>query len=195
MCHHPTSIEHFIEYGVCETCQSQNYLKRRDAKFRYCDCGEPSSYGHYYKHGCCAPCKKIQQKIRRETLNVHDEIKTTRKTIPKTLRNQVWKKSFETLKGICPVCESNEIEAFDFHCGHMISVKNGGTDTLDNLLAICSQCNLSMGSTNMDEFKIKYFPNEQKNRTVELEETIMILNQEIINMKQMMLIMMNKQKQ
>lgn len=193
MCNHPTSDGHYIEYGVCESCQEQNYLKRKAGKSLVCSCVKSSSYAHYYKYGSCAACKKIQQELRRSSINPYYEqkiIKTTRKSIPKTLRNQVWKKSFETLKGICPVCNITEIEAFDFHCGHIISVKDGGTDTLDNLIAVCSQCNLSMSSMNLNEFKQQFFPVNSKSKINELEETINILNQEIINMKQMIMIMM-----
>ena len=34
--------------------------------------------------------------------------------------------------------------------------KNGGEAKVDNIRPICSDCNLSMGSTNMDVFMEKY---------------------------------------
>lgn len=43
-----------------------------------------------------------------------------------------------------------------FHCGHIIRQVNGGTSTIDNLIPLCVLCNLSMGKTNLDEFKEKY---------------------------------------
>jgi DNA-directed RNA polymerase alpha subunit len=36
--------------------------------------------------------------------------------------------------------------------------KNNGSTTLDNLRPICSQCNLSMATCNLNDFKNKYFP-------------------------------------
>lgn len=43
-----------------------------------------------------------------------------------------------------------------FHCGHVISEKNNGEITVDNLRPICQNCNSSMGTTDMDEFISKY---------------------------------------
>jgi len=35
---------------------------------------------------------------------------------------------------------------FDFQCGHNVPESKGGSTTLQNLVPICSRCNLSMGS-------------------------------------------------
>jgi hypothetical protein len=51
----------------------------------------------------------------------------------------------------------NIISQHIFECGHVISEKNGGNVTLDNLRPICSSCNKSMGVMNLEEFKSKYF--------------------------------------
>jgi 5-methylcytosine-specific restriction endonuclease McrA len=45
----------------------------------------------------------------------------------------------------------------EFHCAHIISEKNGGTTTLDNLMPICAQCNTSMRTQNLIDFRNKYF--------------------------------------
>ncbi len=45
-----------------------------------------------------------------------------------------------------------EITPFTFHCGHKISEKMEVQYILNNLVAICGMCNLSMGSINYDEF-------------------------------------------
>jgi hypothetical protein len=37
----------------------------------------------------------------------------------------------------------------NFHCAHIISRADGGTDKIDNLLPICARCNLSMGKENL----------------------------------------------
>ena len=71
-----------------------------------------------------------------------------KKNIPSALRQQVWitkvGKKFETK---CKVtwCK-NRISVFDFHCGHNIPESKGGSTTLDNLIPICANCNLSMGN-------------------------------------------------
>jgi hypothetical protein len=40
----------------------------------------------------------------------------------------------------------NQITAYDFQAGHNVPESRGGATTLDNLVPICSRCNLSMGS-------------------------------------------------
>ena len=69
--------------------------------------------------------------------------------IPKALREQVWKKKMgEEFKGKCPTswCE-NTITVYDFQCGHNIPESKGGKTTIDNLIPLCSRCNLSMSNT------------------------------------------------
>ena len=68
--------------------------------------------------------------------------------IPKALREALWLKwsgkSFE-VKCHTTWCQ-NQITAYDFQAGHNIPESRGGATTLDNLVPICSRCNLSMGS-------------------------------------------------
>lgn len=79
-----------------------------------------------------------------------------RKTIPKTIRSQVWQKVFSTnLIGNC-VCCQRQISYDTFEVGHIVSVKNNGTNTIENLAPICGLCNRSMGSMNMLEFCSTY---------------------------------------
>jgi 5-methylcytosine-specific restriction endonuclease McrA len=71
-----------------------------------------------------------------------------KESIPKALREQVWLrtagKRFEIK---CPIrwCK-NRITAFEHHIGHNKPEAAGGTLHIDNLIAICARCNLSMGS-------------------------------------------------
>jgi 5-methylcytosine-specific restriction endonuclease McrA len=82
-----------------------------------------------------------------------------KKSIPKSLKKKVWDKwigpNIGRTKCIC--CKHEEIRQIEFHCGHIIAEVNGGETNVDNLRPICAQCNLSMGSMSMDEFKKKYF--------------------------------------
>jgi len=69
-------------------------------------------------------------------------------TIPKALREQVWKRYIgDRYNSKCTItwCK-NTISAFDFHVGHDIPESKGGTIEITNLHPICSRCNLSMGS-------------------------------------------------
>lgn len=85
------------------------------------------------------------------------ENESKRKHFPKTLRHRLWTSIFENnMNGFCFVC-SCTVNIDNFHAGHIISVKNGGTDNINNLRVVCSLCNLSMGTQNLEYFKNKYF--------------------------------------
>ena len=45
-----------------------------------------------------------------------------------------------------------------FEAGHIISEKDGGNLSLDNLLPICSGCNRSMSSKNLNEWINEFYP-------------------------------------
>jgi hypothetical protein len=77
----------------------------------------------------------------------------TRKTIPKKLRNEVWEKyNGRVFDGKCYCC-NDTIDVNHWECGHVKSVACGGTNCIDNLRPVCSDCNRSMGIMHMDEYK------------------------------------------
>ena len=83
--------------------------------------------------------------------NQSDNLK--RKKLSMKERKLVWEKDFkETEKGICKVCNEIEISIHTFQCGHIISHKNGGKTTIENLKPICIKCNNKMSSTNLYEY-------------------------------------------
>ena len=71
-----------------------------------------------------------------------------KKKIPRAVREAVWLhhcgRKFER-RCMTPWCKNN-ITAFDFQTGHNIPESKGGTTTVDNLVPLCSRCNLSMGN-------------------------------------------------
>jgi hypothetical protein len=88
---------------------------------------------------------------------IKNENEQKRKKIPTTVRHKLWRNSFvNSTNGLCYVCK-NDITIDNFHAGHIISVRNGGNDNIDNLKIVCPLCNLSMGIQNLEEFKKKYF--------------------------------------
>ena len=103
--------------------------------------------------------EKQKKKVEKE------ETKKLRKSIPKSLKILVWDKNIGKEKGIgeCVVCES-DIDSKNFECGHIKSVKENGSTTIDNLLPICSVCNKSMGTQNLHEFKAEFFPENMKDK-------------------------------
>jgi 5-methylcytosine-specific restriction endonuclease McrA len=82
-----------------------------------------------------------------------------RKSVPKTVKDRLWDTTFgpEAGQGLCYVC-GLQINSKRFEAGHVISVYHGGSTTLDNLKCICSTCNKSMGTQNLEKFKLTYFP-------------------------------------
>jgi hypothetical protein len=77
-----------------------------------------------------------------------------KKVIPKKIKQLVWNTNIGEDKGtgLCLCCKTTQISQMSFHCGHIISEFNGGGVTVDNLLPVCSLCNNSMGTRNMNEF-------------------------------------------
>jgi 5-methylcytosine-specific restriction endonuclease McrA len=80
-------------------------------------------------------------------------------SVPKALKDRLWDLTFgqNAGQGKCDVCDTT-INSKRFEAGHIKSVYHGGSTTLDNLKCICSTCNKSMGTRNLEEFKKTYFP-------------------------------------
>jgi predicted GTPase len=87
-------------------------------------------------------------------INIKKPKKLIRKSISKCLKRDVWNNYVGEDKGTskCLCCKNKDINAFEFHVGHVESIKNGGTNDIMNLRPICALCNLSMGSENMRDF-------------------------------------------
>lgn len=84
----------------------------------------------------------------------------TRKTVPKSLKEQLWYRQIGKNIGssLCYVCRIREITPFTFEAGHIVAVAKGGTTTLDNLRCICLPCNRSMGTEHLEIYKKRYYP-------------------------------------
>ena len=81
--------------------------------------------------------------------------------LPKRVRYDVWERDIGKNKpiGYCYVNRNHIVTFTNFHCGHVISRKNNGSNTIDNLRVICSECNLSMGSRNLEYYKNEFYGN------------------------------------
>lgn len=96
----------------------------------------------------------------------HFFTKNTRKSMTKSKRLEVWNKEFGNKKtGLCPVKGCKQLlrleEQNSFHCGHITSIKYGGSNDLSNLRPICANCNGKMGYQNWNDF-ILTIENEQE---------------------------------
>jgi len=88
--------------------------------------------------------RTILTKIKETTI---PKKKYKKQKIPAAIREATWIKHcgrvFEH-KCLTPWC-LNKITAFEFQAGHNIPESKGGLTVVDNLVPICSRCNLSMG--------------------------------------------------
>jgi len=112
----------------------------------------------------CKPTKnsQIQKQLPKELIEKIIKFNNTpadamiRKSVPSAVRATVWDKYMGPFtEGECFCCSRDKITVFNWDAGHIISVKYGGTDHVDNLRPICRNCNSSMGTQNMIEFMNK----------------------------------------
>jgi len=78
-----------------------------------------------------------------------------KRNIPAALRRLVWHTYIgeEVGRARCWCCDVTLISQLSFHCGHVISEACGGELSVDNLRPICQNCNSSMRTRNMLQFK------------------------------------------
>ena len=97
-----------------------------------------------------------------EVLTKTYEEQKEKNNIPKTIKSMVWNKYIGKEKGIgeCYVC-NEDVDSKHFELGHIFAKSKGGEDTVDNLRPVCSLCNKSIGTKDMDEFKKQYKLNKK----------------------------------
>ena len=94
-------------------------------------------------------------------------------TIPKALREQVWiQRSGPVFQRKCFVrwCQ-NPINVFDFQTGHNVPESKGGATRIDNLLPLCSRCNLSMSNQYTIEEWSATFEEQQKQQKQQKQQS------------------------
>jgi len=81
-------------------------------------------------------------------------LSSKRKKFSKNDRRNVWEFYFGNIivSSNCPCCNKNIVRIDDFEMGHKISLRNGGSNNISNLIPLCSFCNKNMSSTNYDIF-------------------------------------------
>jgi 5-methylcytosine-specific restriction endonuclease McrA len=68
----------------------------------------------------------------------------------------------------------------NFDAGHIIAKSNGGTDEISNLRPICSDCNGSMGTMNLEDFKKTYFPKKLTRKNEKATENKKVKNRTLL---------------
>lgn len=132
--------------------------------------GDKDFQPHFdYLESILAQITEESEPIRIQSTQIHSHNRTrdmsktsdASKAIPKAVRNAVWiEHCGRVFDAKCLCCGLENISVFNYHCGHVLSRKNGGLATTDNLRPICASCNTSMGSTQMDQFIAQYFKHE-----------------------------------
>jgi hypothetical protein len=79
--------------------------------------------------------------------------------IPKVIKDEIWDYYIgnDVAQILCPCCQKTPITMREFVAGHVLSEKNGGTVTRENIVPICNKCNSSMGARHMIEFTLKHY--------------------------------------
>ena len=82
--------------------------------------------------------------------------------IPRQTRNVCEERVFgDAMECPCPCCDVNTIyrdRSNGYHMGHIVAHALGGTSTVDNLLPICSTCNLNMDVQHMFKYQERCYP-------------------------------------
>ena len=116
---------------------------------------------NYYEYDNKGPKKKIHKNTNNNVKNVkitNKSIKNVskRKQLNSSTRQVCWLNNvgpYYSSKCLC--CYTRDMTVFNFHAAHIIAACKGGSDTVDNLIPTCANCNLSMGDTEFKEFQRK----------------------------------------
>jgi len=93
-----------------------------------------------------------------DTLSPIHRMRIVKEKISSSIRKKVWN-SFSPVNNYmkCPISacgfilDNNKKNGWD--CGHIISEKNGGATTIENLRPICKNCNQKMASKNWHDYE------------------------------------------
>ena len=108
------------------------------------------------KFNTCYECHKFNKESETDEDTEQQPI-LKREQLPKTVRNALWINYYDDRRvGMCQCCKREQISIGNFQAGHIVAHANGGKTTLDNLVPICTLCNLSMGTHNLNDFIKKY---------------------------------------
>jgi transposase-like protein len=148
--------------------------KHEDVKFICSECGEnftlkTNMYRHirkYHKKQKDIDVNKLKEENEELKKLLEIKKKNSRKNnIPKSVKISTWNENFGKHCGEheCYIGCGKLIYQGDFECGHIIAESKGGLTRVDNLKPICSQCNKSMQTQNLEEYKKIYFKKKKQN--------------------------------
>lgn len=68
----------------------------------------------------------------------------------KKLQSKILKELQQEANSSCPFCNEENVNTFEFH--HIIALSKGGTDEIDNLILVCSNCHSKIEKGEIDIF-------------------------------------------
>lgn len=141
-----------VFYHLCQQC---NHDVVRSYMRNFSKEGQVRAYKNLWEKDDCEPRRQYfndcigQLSSMQEPAMPYDD-----RPISSSLKKKVWKKCVD---GRCYVCD-NEISNKQFESGHIVARARGGQTELDNLVAMCFDCNRSMGTRNANEYKKDKYP-------------------------------------
>lgn len=142
---HPSMIA-FLSY-ICPQCRKSfkhvsGFYKHRKT------CSQPSEL---------ETLKREVEELKKQPQSAppgKDAVDKRKTKISATLKRLVWSNAFgeEVGRALCTCCKLTHITQLSFVAGHVIAEARGGETTVHNLRPICTSCNSSMGTRDMDEF-------------------------------------------
>ena len=85
-----------------------------------------------------------------------------RETVTSDIRERLWDELYpSSCKFECVICDKSDYP-FNFEISHIISNKNGGSESIENLTLLCRTCNRSMQTTDVKQYVSEKFPKKQK---------------------------------
>jgi 5-methylcytosine-specific restriction endonuclease McrA len=128
-----------------------------------------------------ASAKKSSKKSPKKSPEKVPGKKSGKEKIPAAVKQAVWNTYVGEGNGIgnCYCCRNSVISQGNFACGHIKAEKNGGLVSIDNLRPICTKCNSSMGTMDMEEFIEKYGLHHISDSIAELQQKVAELEQKL----------------
>jgi 5-methylcytosine-specific restriction endonuclease McrA len=97
-------------------------------------------------------CNKSKKRKRDDNDVQKQKQNRKRKRMCAKKREKVWKDYYGDQFTVDCSCKQVKIDPFNFEVGHITAKSKGGSDSLDNLIPICTSCNRSMGTQNLVVF-------------------------------------------
>ena len=150
-------VQKYEEYLIVDYYFNGVSLADNDEHFHHCIFGaddEEFEYSAFNCHLCGKPFREFVKVLSNQTQmgdirvkslkvilldNKTTKPKRKRTRIPRGLRHEVFKRDNYR----CVECGAKKEDGTTLHIDHKIPVSKGGTDELDNLQTLCSDCNLN----------------------------------------------------